>query len=145
MREGGLPPGYVLENVRLHVYEHGREVATDISENRAALTRDEAHEYLMIEHASAHKTDTVPARIVLTKLPADWATHPRDRSFDKIFYVKVDKTGHPKDVFEDEACESKVANPYYEATLRDQLFLPALEQGQPVDSVVRIKLTKLSH
>lgn len=144
-REGGLPPGYILENVHLHVYEHGTEIATDRSENRAALTRDEAHEYLVIEHTSLHKADTVPARIVLTKVPADWATHPRDESFLKTYYVKVDQTGHPVDVFEDETCETKVAASYYDAILRDQLFLPALEKGHPMDSVVRMKLAKLSH
>lgn len=116
-----------------------------MSENRAALTRDEAHEYLKIEHQSAHKADTVSAQMVLKKLPADWATHPRDRSFDQTFYVKVDKAGHPLEVFEDETCETKATNPYYEATLHDQLFLPALENGKPVDSVVPMKLAKLSH
>jgi hypothetical protein len=144
LREGGLPPGYVLENVHLHVYEHGTEIATDLSENRAALTRDEAHEYLMIEHLSAHKTDTVSARIVLIRLPADWATHPRDPSFLKTFFVKVDKTGHAVDAFEDETCETKVSHAYYDAVLRDQLFLPALERGQPVESVAKVKLTKFS-
>ncbi|MBI2511058.1 MAG: hypothetical protein HYV96_03715 [Opitutae bacterium] len=144
LREGGLPPGYILEKVHLHVYEQGTEIATDLSENRAALTRDEAHEYLVIEHTTMNKANTVLARIVLPKVPADWATHPRDSSFLKTYYVKVDKTGRPTDAFEDETCETKVADSYYDAVLRDQLFLPALEKGQPVDSVVRMKLTKLS-
>ncbi|MBI2511057.1 MAG: hypothetical protein HYV96_03710 [Opitutae bacterium] len=143
-REGGLPPGYILENVHLHVYERGTEFATNLSENQAALTRDEAHEYLVLDHTSTHKADTLPARIVLIKIPTDWATHPRDSSFLKTYYVKVDKTGRPTDAFEDETCETKVADSYYDAVLRDQLFLPALEKGQPVDSVVRMKLTKLS-
>lgn len=142
--EGGLPAGYVLENVHLHVYEHGKEIATDLSENRAALTRDEAHEYLVIEHTSAHKADTLPARMVLARLPADWATHPRDTSFLKTFFVKVDPTGHAADVFEDETCETQVTHAYYAAVLRDQLFLPALDKGTPVDSVVPMKLSRLA-
>lgn len=144
LREGGLPPGYILENVRVDLYEHGIEIATNLSENQAALTRDEAHEYLVIEHMSAHKDDTVPARIALTKLPEDWPVRPRDEAFRKTYYIKVDKTGHPIGAFEDESCTTEVANAYYAAVLRDQLFLPALEKGNPVDSVVRMKLTRLS-
>lgn len=144
LREGGLPPGYVLENVRMHLYEDGVEIATDLSENRASLTRDEAHEYLVIDYTSTHKTDTVPAQLALTKLPADWATRPKDESFSKTYFVKVDKSGRPVGAFEDAACTTAIANPYCDAVLRDQLFLPALEKGSPVDSVVRIKLSKLS-
>jgi hypothetical protein len=144
-REGGLPPGYVLEKVRLHLYEDGVEIATDLSENRASLTRDEAHEYLVIDHTSTHKAATMPAQLVLAKVPADWATRPKDESFHKTHFVKVDKTGHPVGTFEDAACTTVATNPYCDAVLRDQLFLPALEKGHPVDSVVRIKLARLSH
>lgn len=142
--EGGLPPGYVLENVRMHLYEDGVEIATDLSENRASLTRDEAHEYLVIEYTSTHKTETAPARIALTKLPEDWATRPKDESLGKTYFVKVDKSGRPVGAFEDEACTTAIVNSYCDAVLRNQLFLPALQKGSPVDSVVRIKLSKLS-
>jgi len=142
--EGGLPPGYVLEKVHVHLYEDGVEIATDLSENRASLTRDEAHEYLVIDYTSTHKTGTVPAQLVLTKVPDDWKTHPRDESFGKTYFVKVDKTGRPVGIFEDAACTTAIANSYCDAVLRDQLFLPALDKGSPVDSVVRIKLSKLS-
>lgn len=94
--------------------------------------------------SSAHKADTLPARIALTKVPEDWANQPRDASFNKNYYVKVDKTGRPTAVFEDEACRTEVANSYFGAVLREQLFLPALEKGNPVDSIVRVKLGKLS-
>lgn len=125
--------------------EDGVEIATDLSENRASLTRDEAHEYLVIDHTSTHKAATMPAQLVLAKVPADWATRPKDESFHKTHFVKVDKTGHPVGTFEDAACTTVATNPYCDAVLRDQLFLPALEKGRPVDSVVRIKLARLSH
>ena len=142
--EGGLPPGYILEDVRLHVYKRGTEIATNLSENRAALTRDEAHEFLVLDHTTVHKADTMPAWLVLTKLPADWTTRPKDSSFLKTYFLKVDKTGRPVDAFEDEACKTKVADAYCDAVLRDQLFLPALVKGNPVESVVRVKLTNLA-
>lgn len=143
LREGGLPPGYILESVRVHLYENGTEIATNLSENRADLTRDEAHEYLVIDHMSTHKTDTIPAQLALTRFPEDWATRPRDESFRKTYHVKVDERGRPVGVFEDEACKTPTANSYSNALLRDQLFLPALDKGKPVESVVRIKLSKL--
>lgn len=144
LSEGGLPPGYILDKVHVHLYEDGVEIATDLSENRASLTRDEAHEYLVIDHTSTHKAATMPAQLVLKKVPEDWATRPRDESFLKTYFVKVDKTGRPVGAFEDAACTTTISNSYCDTVLRDQLFLPALENGNPVDSIVRIKLSKLA-
>lgn len=144
VREGGFPPGFVVEKLRVHIYEHGVEVATNFSENRAPLTREEAHEYLVINHVSTHKTDTIPARVALTKAPEDWATRPKDESVRKTYYVKVDKEGRPVGSFEDEACKAEVADSYYEGVLRGLLFLPALEKGKAVEGVARVKLTELS-
>jgi hypothetical protein len=141
--EGGFPPGFVLEKLQLHLYEKGQEIATDLSENRAPLTRDEAHEYLVIDHVSTHKTETISARVALTNLPADWATRPKEESFRKTYYVKVDKEGHSVGAFEDDNCKIKVGDSYYESVLSNLLFLPALEHGKAVDGVARVKLTEL--
>jgi hypothetical protein len=143
VREGGFPPGFVVDKLEVHLYQNGLEIATDLSENRAPLTRDEAHDYFVINHVNRHKKDTLPARVALTKMPEDWATHPKDDAFRKTYYVKVDPTGHPVGSFEDEACETKVADAYYAGVLKDMLFLPALEQGKAVDGVARVKLSEL--
>jgi len=143
LREGGFPPGFVLEKVNLHVYERGVEIATDLSENRAPLTRDEAHEYLVIDHLSTHKSDTLPARIALAKLPEDWTARTRDASIRQTCYVKVDEAGYVGGLFEDKDCKVKVDDPYLEAVFKDVRFLPALENGKAVDSVAQIKLADL--
>ena len=144
LREGGLPPGYVLEKVRVHLYENGVEIATDLSENRASLTRDEAHEYLVIDHLSAHKTDTLPARVALMKLPEDWAARGKDASTRPTCYIKVDESGHVGGLFTDKACTTKVDDPYLEAVFKDVLFLPALKEGKAVESVTQVKLAELT-
>lgn len=138
VREAGFPPGFEVEKLQVHLYENGLEIPTDLSENRAPLTRDEAHEYLTIEYMSAHKTDTASPKVVLAQLPSDWAMHRSDAAFRKVFYVKVDQTGHSLGAFEDEACTVKVADEYYAGVLNSLLFLPALQRGKPVDAVAKV-------
>lgn len=143
VRQGGFPPGFVVDKLEVHLYQNGLEMATELSEKRSPLTRDDAHAYFVSNHVSRHKTETLPARVALAKMPKDWATHPKDESFRKIYYVKVDKTGHPVESFEDEDCKTKVDDSYYESVLSSLLFLPALEKGKATDSIARVKLSEL--
>jgi hypothetical protein len=142
-REGGFPLGFEVEKLQVHLYENGVEVATNLSENRATLTREEAHEYSVIDYVSTHKGATATPQLAFTITPEDWATHPKDDSFRKLYYVKVDKTGHPVGCFEDASCSVSVKDQYYDRVLKDMLFLPALEKGQAVEGVASIKLGEI--
>ncbi len=143
-REGGFRPGFVLEKLNVDLYENGEEIATDLCDNRVSLTRAEAHEYLVIDHINTHKGETMPARLILPQAPGKGASSSHEELLPKTYYVKVDAKGLPTGAFEDEACRHRVTEAFPARVLDNQLFLPALNAGRPIDSVVRIQLRDLS-
>jgi hypothetical protein len=143
LREPGFPPGFIIDSLKVHLYQNGREVATSLSEHQAALTRDEAHEYLIIEYVSANKNATKEPHLALAKLPDDWPSRRQEDSARKVYYVKVDPAGRAESAFEDETCETKVTDSYYENILKGVLFLPALKSGKAVEGVAQVKLAEM--
>jgi hypothetical protein len=144
-QEGGFPPGYVVESFELHLYNNGLEVATNVAPNFVALTRDEAFEYIKIEYLAAHKADTLPAKAVFGKLPADFAVFQAEGKYAPVYYVRVTKDGLPGDTFMDAACSQRLRDPYVESIVKAVRFKPALDKGTPVDSVAPLSLARLTN
>lgn len=144
-QEGGFPPAYVIESFELHLYNNGLEVATNVAPNFVALTRDEAFEYIKIEYLAAHKADTLPAKAVFGKLPADFAVFQAEGKYAPVYYVRVTKDGLPGDTFTDAACSHRLQDPYVESIVKAVRFKPALDKGTPVDSVAPLSLARLTN
>lgn len=141
--KGGFPPGYTLEEFKVHLYNRGEEVATNVSSKRVSLTRDEAFEYVKIQYVSSHKGATLPATPAMGKLPTDLHTRVSGGQFNRVYYVKVSKEGLPTGAFQDESCSQKIEDDYLESVMNSIRFKPALEKGKPVDAVARVKLEDL--
>jgi hypothetical protein len=141
--EGGFPPGFELKGYQIHLYNHGEEVATNISSKRVPLTREEAFEYVKMEYVGAHKDATLPPVPAMGKLPADLPSRLAGGQFSQTLYVKVSKDGLANEAFLDPACSQRVNDPYLETVVRDIRFKPALENGKPVDGVAPLKLGQL--
>ncbi len=143
--QGGLPPGFVLEKFQLHLYDHGRELASNVADKLVPLTRDEAFEYIMIDYLGSHKGATVS-----TPAPAMGRPSPEARSrltgdqLQQNFYVKVTKDGLAEAAYLDDACSMAVADPAVESLIKEVRFKPALEEGKPVEGVARLKLNDLT-
>lgn len=143
VREGGFPPGFILEDCQVRVYSRGREVPTNLSPKRVSLTRDEALQYLVMEHQAAHKGETVAAAVAFTQLPPDLSGRIAAGEFAQAYYVKVDATGSGQGAFLDQACSRPVREPFLQQLFAEMLFAPALEKGQPVAGVARVRLGEL--
>ena len=141
--KAGFPPGYLLEEFKVHLYNRGDEVATNVSTKRVPLTRDEAFEYVKIQYLSSHKAATLPATPVMGKLPADLNVRLTGGQLNQTYFVKVSKDGNAGEAFLDESCSQKVEDLYLESVLKSIRFKPALEKGKPVDDVARLKLDDL--
>ncbi len=143
IRQGGFPPGFVMEDFKVHLYDHGTELATNVADKRVELTRDEAFQYLVLEHIANHKGADVPATPVLGRLPPDLPARLQKGEFRQTYYVKVTKDGLPGDAFSDAACGQKVADPYLQALVKELRFKPALQKGKPVEAVAPLNLGAL--
>lgn len=144
MREGGLPAGFKFESYQVHIYNRGKEVATNASSKRVELTRDEARQYLLMEYLGAHKTDTVPAAATPGSLRADVRQRLAADQLQRTYYAKISPDGVLLAAYADEACHLQVDDPATTAVLADVLYKPSLVKGRPVEGVARVRLADLT-
>ncbi len=136
IRKEGLPPGFEVVKVDLHLYRQGQELVSNRSEKQFALSRDEALEYLTLERLSRHRGETLPPEPVWALAPAALLAARDPAAFDQPLTIQVDAKGH----FVKLADETAVAPPL--AALAAQLlFLPALADGEAVPGTVTLNLT----
>jgi hypothetical protein len=139
----GFPFDYEVIDFQLHLYNHGIEVATNISPKRQEMTPEQAFEYVKTTYITAHRTSTLPASPVMGELPPDLSSQLATGKYNEPIYVKVSKDGLADEAFSDAACTDKIADPYLETVVRCIRFKPALEQGKPVDGVATLNLSRL--
>jgi hypothetical protein len=127
----------------VHLYNKGQEIATNVSSNRAELTREEAFEYVKMEYLGAHRGDTRSAEPAMGKLPEDLPSRLAEGKYGETYYVKVSKDGRADEAYQDAACTKKIDDPYLEQVVRSIRFNPALKKGNPVEGVASLKLGQL--
>jgi hypothetical protein len=144
VREGGMPVGFKFLRHEVHIYNRGREVATNVSSKRVELTREEARLYLVIEHIGANKGATQVAEAVRGSLSPAIRSRLRPDQLENVSYVRVSKDGVPLGVYVDESASLPVSDEDLVAAVKDAFFKPALHDGKPVDGVVRVRLGELT-
>ncbi len=142
IRRGGLPPGYELDKVNVHIYDQGREVATNVSPKRVELTREEAFQYIVIEHIGSNKGKTLPAMPVMATVTPELKQRLRDGEGQQVYYVKVSKDGFVTDVFVDDAYSKQVGDGFFVQAVKRIWFKPALENGKAVEAKTSVDVTK---
>ena len=141
--EGGLPPGYILENAEVHFYDNGQELATSLSRKRVPLTDDEAFQYSVIDYIGTHKGATVRPQLLIAE--SDRAQVERlVQRITTTCYLRVTKQGRVTDVFTDASRKNKLADAELAAHLSDLRFYPALEKGAPIEVLVPLEPGHLS-
>lgn len=143
IKHAGFTPGYILEGYDVHLYDHGREVATNVSPKRVELSKEDAAQYALVEYVTANKGATLPPAPALGTLPPDYHEHLGGPNPVKVCYVKVNREGVPTEVYLDESCATKLEDSYLDRVLRAIWFKPALEKGKPTEGVARVKLASL--
>lgn len=142
--DGGLPEGYEIVSFHLHVYDGGVEVPTAVSAKRVLLTGTEAYQFVLLEHLTQHKNETVPPSPALADVPPTLRARIAEGELNRPYYVKVDKDGRAGDVFEDPGCTEPLQDPSVAAVFKSARFKPALEKGKPVDGLAIVKLRQLA-
>jgi hypothetical protein len=142
--EEGFPFNYELIDFQIHIYDGGKEVATNLAQDRVELTREEAFEYVKSEYIGAHTGATLPAVAAMGNLPSDLPAKLNSGKYDETFYVKVNKDGLAVQAYADEACTKPMNDPYLESVVTRVRFKPALSGGRPVEGVSALNLNKLT-
>lgn len=143
VRQGGFPRGFVLDEVQVHVYDGGREVASNIAPKRVELDREEAFQYVLMEHLSAHRGETMPAA------PALGAPTPEQRAqiapddLKRVYHLRIGKDGRLQGVYTDATGRVRVSAGAVVEAFESVLFKPALEKGRAVEGTLALRLDDL--
>jgi len=140
---GGLPPGFKFIDCAVHIYDRGRELATNRSEMRAELTRADAQKYLVVNHLGAQKRATLPAAAVPGTLPQTMRERMNFDQLTRYVYAKVASDGTVQGFFSDPECTVPLSDAGTAAALGEIFFVPALEAGKPVDGVARVRFSDI--
>jgi hypothetical protein len=142
--QSGMPTGYAIESCEVHLYDHGGELATNLSRKRVELTDEETLDYRIIEYVGANKGRTLPAVIARATLDNEIRATLTPAQLDESAYVRVAKDGRVTAVYRDAEGNTRLTEPALEAAFSSIRFKPALEAGKPVESVVAIKISELA-
>ena len=140
--QGGLPPGFVLESYQLHLYDSGKEIASDVAPKRVALTSEDAFQYVMADYLSTHKKATAPAAPAMGKPDGKVVAALTFPQLVGVYYVKVSKDGLPLEAYTDQVCTIPV-DPQIGSVVKNVRFYPALVDGRPVEGIARLVLNQL--
>lgn len=131
--QNGLPPGFAVDSYTIHLYEDGQEFPTNISENRMELNAAEAHQFLVLRHAHANQTASLPVTLISELVPADISERLSAIGPETRVELAIDQHGKVTEVRsaypQDDPQQTVLA-----AALRDVPFLPALQNGSAVAS-----------
>lgn len=142
--QGGFPPGFELVSQDVHFYGSGRELATNVADQRTPLSRKEAHQYIVINHRNQHKGATVAPAIALGVGRSSLYPHYGSEQVQQVIYVRVDQNGLPQGTFRDEACSESSEDDYLSGLVAQACFTPALQDGAAVEGVAHLKIIELA-
>ena len=139
MQQTGLPEGFMLSRVGVHLYADGQELATNVSEQRVDLTEDDALRYLVLCYVAEHSKATVAATPLRIAVPPDLGSQLPAGQTESPLFVTVGPDGVVQSV-STALGQTVAASPAIDSVVRRFRYNPALEAGKPVTSVVTVKL-----
>jgi hypothetical protein len=135
----GLP----FKKFDIGLFANGQEVATNLSEKRMELTRDQAFQFFLIEYLSSHKGATVPPKPMLMTPRSEFRRQVAKAELNQTIYANVDKMGAVSAMSTDSAGTERVPASVRSA-LQNVRFMPALNNGAPVEGRVKVTLAQLA-
>jgi hypothetical protein len=136
----GLP----FRKFDMGLYANGQEVATNLSEKRLPLTRDQAFQFFFLDYLSTHKGATLPPTPLLMTPRSEFRHQVEKSDASQKIHAKVDKMGNVVGISTDRAGTLPLPADLQSA-LQNVRFLPALEKGAPVDGKVEVTLGQLAN
>lgn len=119
VRKTGFKPGFAIKDVNVHVFTHGKEIASNRSDKNIGLTRDQAREYLLLTHLARHKRETLAPEPVWTLAPSAVLANKSADVFNYPVIVNVDADGTVISIHESAAeAEAFLAEIHEESDLR---------------------------
>jgi len=136
-----LPAGFKLDRYEIHLYSDGEEIATNLSNNRVELTRNEIHQFLILKYVSEQNGGEAPVAIAVEVLDNDLRNHVPAEQMNRAVDVTVDANGRVT-ALKLEPANWSGPDAHIGAVLREVRFLPAVRKGKPVAESARFVLSE---
>ncbi|HWA27663.1 MAG TPA: hypothetical protein VG734_18550 [Lacunisphaera sp.] len=143
IRQGGFPPGFQLVNQDVHFYQHGRELASNVAAKAVPLSREEAHEYMVVEYLTESKDATNGPSIALGIDRQEAMPHYTEALLQRQIFIKVDKAGRPQGVYGDKYCIQSTGDKFLDGLVSRVRFMPAVKEGKAIESVAQVRIADL--
>lgn len=144
MTQDGLPRGFTLGRVGVHLFSDSKELATNLSEQRMDLTSDDAIRYLILCYVTAHNksNENLAASPLRIATPADFKQKAPTADLERTLFLTIGTDGAVKSL--SAASDRAVAvDAYVDSTVKKFRYNPAIQNGKAVESVVQLKLASL--
>lgn len=132
----GLAPGFEIKETQIHIFAQGRELPTSLSEQHFELSMAEAREFALLSHLGDNRGQTLPARPAWELVSNQRLEELSRESLEHQFTVDISVNGDVVKIHDqpDDKLTGAVA------ILENMLFLPALDNGEPVQSTTSVRL-----
>ena len=137
----GLPPGYEIIDSSVHLYAYGTEYASNLSEKAVDVSMEQAIDLLIASHLSSNRGKTLRAQPIWQTAPANFRSRLDIKALPRRATLEIDEKGRVQAVLDDDGQPLRLTG-LAQSVLTDTRYLPALENGAPVASTLRIDPTK---
>lgn len=128
----GFPPGFQIKETLVYVYNHGEEIATNLSEKSYGITPSQAQEFVKLNHRGIHSHDTVPAAPAWSLAPPVLQATQTSKDYDYPVTVELDAAGDLVSIVSGD----QTIPEHVRAVLQETTFVPALDKGDPIASTL---------
>lgn len=135
LRKEALPLNMEVLEVDLHIYRAGHELLSNLSDKQFGLTRDEAHEYVSLDHMGMNRNASMVGFPAWMLAPAALLGAQDPSAFDYPVKVSIDDRGRLVSID-----ESIILPDPIRTIVEEMIFVPALVDGQPIASDVSFNL-----
>jgi hypothetical protein len=139
LEQRGLPEGFAVNSVAVHIFANGRELASNLSTQSLAVTRDEAHQFLVIRYTLDHKNESLAAALIPDLVSSVPAERLPAAELGRRIEVQVNRDGKVERASLDPELASGLATLVGDLVNR-ACFYPALHKGQAVAAPITLTL-----
>lgn len=137
-----LPVGFTVDSYEVHVYVDGEELATNRSQNRVEVTKEEALQFLIFRYKQENKGASLEPQVA-QELRPEW---PRAEFAPEWENITVNLSVTSEGKVEETNVAGTIGSALddeLDAAVRKVLFLPALIAGEPIPSTATFALGEL--
>ncbi len=138
----GFRPGYEIVSSKVYLYANGEEIPTNLSESRVEVTEAQAHEYIRFQYLDDNIGNTLDPSPVWKNLPQYILDYISQEQVNLLVTFKVSDEGKVTQLSSEHQEIREFDNKVRKA-LFALVFNPALNEGEPVEGKVQLKLSEL--